>query len=93
MRRVITFAYRNEVVGTSRGGYRNKEVVLYRVGRYDIAEVARETYNFKDDGQAARELAESRGLFNAGERTQSGSMRIEYRDGFTYCGNARFKQL
>lgn len=87
-----TFAFTNQEL-TRRNGYAVKRVTLYRIGRYEIEQVVTEEYSFKDDGQAARELGESKGLFKPGERTLSGSHRIEYVNGFTVCGNARFKQI
>lgn len=88
-----TFFFRIETVRRSSGGYRVFRVYLWEVKRNDIAGAWSEEYSFKDPGQAARELAESLGLFKPGQPTQSGAHRLEYREGFTYCGNARFKEL
>lgn len=93
MPRVITFAFRNEVVRNTRSGYQDKRVTLYRITRNDIKEVASEVYNFKDDKQAAVELAAERKLFKPGPRHPSGGHTYEYDKGFTYTGNARFKQI
>ena len=93
MPRVISFAYTNSVVGRTGNGYQNKRVTLYRITRNDIKQVGSEVYNFKSDWQAAIELAAERGLFKPGPKTETGGPRIEFREGWMYTGNARFKQI
>lgn len=88
-----TFAFLIEDLRRTNNGYRIKKVTLWRVKGSDIERVGQEEYSFKDDGQAARELAEQLKLFKPGPRTLSGSHRIEHENGFTICGDARFKQL
>lgn len=88
-----TFIYTIENVGRPRYGYQDKRVTVYRVTRADVKQVATEVYNCKSDGQAARELASTRGLFKPGEPYAFGGMQTRYENGFEICGNARFKKL